>query len=620
MFAVLRGLYARTDNQGVGVSDAQLLERFVDQRDQAAFELLVWRHERMVQTVCRRVLRREQDVEDAFQATFLVLACKAGSIGKREALASWLYKTAYRVALRERAQATRRAHYERAADDLVQAAVAAPEPEPEADRQDFRQALDEEVHRLPAKYRAPIVLCFLEGRTNAQAAQELRCPVGTVVTRLARARKRLHGRLTRRGLGVSAGLFATALSSTGLPATARAAVRDATVKAAPIFAADRAAAGLISPKVAALTRGALTAMMMSKVKLAAALVLALCLLGTGTGLLGRQMLTATAATNLAGDFPPIARQADEPEGAGPAAQVAPDDDDKPVPAAKKAGAAKKADKWGDQRATAKDVLTKSFKTGKAPRLVVGLGNGSVEVTTSGEGAIDAQVTKEAKATTQEDADEALKGIDVKMEQEGNTVRITAREPRQHEPGVSAGASAVLRVPRGTTLDLHTSNGGVKLTGAAGNATIETTNGGIHIKDCKSTLELTTTNGPITVTGGAGQVKAKSTNGGINLQATKAVITARTTNGAVQFTGTLGEGQHSLHTNNGSIVLTLPANAQFRVEAGTSNGRVGSDFTITSTTGKSKTHVKGAVGENPTTTIKLQTQNGSIILKQQKAGN
>jgi DNA-directed RNA polymerase specialized sigma24 family protein len=129
----------------------------------------------------------------------------------------------------------RRERFEHQADGLMLNAISVSESEPEVDRQDFRRALDEEVERLPKKYRTPVVLCYLEGRTNAQAAQELECPVGTVVTRLARARKRLHTRLSRRGLGLSAGLLATAIAKAGLPSTVRAALREATVKAAPAF-------------------------------------------------------------------------------------------------------------------------------------------------------------------------------------------------------------------------------------------------------------------------------------------------------------------------------------------------------------------------------------------------
>src|SRR5262245_60180817 len=137
--------------------DAQLLERFVHKRDETAFEVLVWRHAAMVVGVCQRVLRHQQDVEDAFQATFLTLVRKAASVGKRESVGSWLYKVAYRVALRARARGARQATHERLEGDVLGG-----EPAPDHTWLDLRPVLDEEINRLPEKYRAPVVLCYFE--------------------------------------------------------------------------------------------------------------------------------------------------------------------------------------------------------------------------------------------------------------------------------------------------------------------------------------------------------------------------------------------------------------------------------------------------------------------------
>ncbi len=204
-------------------ADAQLLERFVAGRDEAAFEVLVWRHGPMVLGVCGRVLGHEQDAEDVFQATFLTLARQAGSIARGESLGGWLYRTACRAALRARAR--------RPSARSLAVDVAAPFDPDETARAELRPLLDEEINRLPAKYRTPIVLCYLEGLTLEEAARQLGCPRGTVSSRLAAARDRLRGRLARRGLGATAGFAALLSGQVGGAAPAAALVRS-TVRAA----------------------------------------------------------------------------------------------------------------------------------------------------------------------------------------------------------------------------------------------------------------------------------------------------------------------------------------------------------------------------------------------------
>jgi RNA polymerase sigma factor (sigma-70 family) len=260
-----------------GLSDAQLLERFVRSRDEAAFEVLVWRHGAMVLGTCRRLLRREQDAEDAFQATFLALVRKAGSIGRRAALASWLYKVAYRIALRVRATAPVQPLPDGPLPD-----ASATDPGDDLLRRELRAALDEEVRRLPEKYRAAFVLCQLEGQTTEAAARALGCPPGTVGTRLSRARQLLRRRLGRRGFG------APALLAAGACAALPAALVSSTIKAALLGSAERAAAaGLVPVRVAALTKGALRTMSATKVAVGAAVVLAVGLLGGGAAFRAR---------------------------------------------------------------------------------------------------------------------------------------------------------------------------------------------------------------------------------------------------------------------------------------------------------------------------------------------
>jgi RNA polymerase sigma factor (sigma-70 family) len=183
------------------VPDSQLLERFLTRRDEAAFEVLLWRHGTLVWGVCRRLLRDEQAAEDAFQATFLIFLRKAASIGKRDSIAGWLYKVALRTALAARAR------QQRSGVPVPDLHLLPAENNVDSDWEEIQAILDEEVNHLPSKYRAPFILCYLQGKTNGQAAGELGCCEGTVVSRLAWARRRLRQRLAQRGLAVSAGLL-----------------------------------------------------------------------------------------------------------------------------------------------------------------------------------------------------------------------------------------------------------------------------------------------------------------------------------------------------------------------------------------------------------------------------
>src|SRR5262245_20642013 len=183
--------------------DAQLLKLFALHRHEAAFEALLHRHGPLVFGVCRRMLFDRQDAEDAFQATFLVLANKAGSITRPSLLSNWLYGVALRVAGRARNNALRRRVRERQHGDLPAVAGAGRSVDPH-----LAPLLHEEVRRLPDKYRSPVVVCYLEGKTNEEAAAQLQWPVGTVKTRLDKAREMLRTRLARRGVALTAGLLA----------------------------------------------------------------------------------------------------------------------------------------------------------------------------------------------------------------------------------------------------------------------------------------------------------------------------------------------------------------------------------------------------------------------------
>jgi RNA polymerase sigma factor (sigma-70 family) len=260
-----------------GLSDSQLLERFVSRRDEAAFEVLVWRHGAMVLGVCRRLLRHDQDAEDAFQATFLALVRQAGSIRRREAVAAWLYRVAYRVALEARALAAAQAQREQPCPDLP-----APDASNELVWRDLRPVLDEEVNSLPEKYRTPFILCYLQGKTNEEAARQLGCPRGTVLSRLARARERLRSRLARRGIGITGALFAMLEVGTGLAAVSGRLVQS-TCAAAHGIVLGKTAAAVASGQVATLLEGALQTMSMSRLKLTLSVLLAVVLLGLGAG-------------------------------------------------------------------------------------------------------------------------------------------------------------------------------------------------------------------------------------------------------------------------------------------------------------------------------------------------
>jgi RNA polymerase sigma factor (sigma-70 family) len=235
-----------------GMSDSELLDRFVS-RDpgpsSAAFEALVRRHGPMVLATCRGVLRHEHDAEDAFQTTFLVLARRAGSLRSGDRLGPWLHRVALRASERARAEAARRRDREAGRAEL--AAMAQPRPEWDAEREELGRVIHQEVDRLPARYRLVVVLCDLQSESYETAAARLRVPIGTIRSRLSRARERLRGRIARRGLALPAGALTAVLTSGEASAAVPSHLVASTLKLATASAAGALAAGTASAPVPA---------------------------------------------------------------------------------------------------------------------------------------------------------------------------------------------------------------------------------------------------------------------------------------------------------------------------------------------------------------------------------
>jgi RNA polymerase sigma factor (sigma-70 family) len=254
-----------------GVADQELLEALVSRHDAVAFDALLRRHGPMVLAVCRRVLRHAQDAEDAFQATFLVLLRKAAAVRERQAVGSWLYGVAYRTARKALVLNTRR----RALEARAAARPRGQASEPDAD-------LHEELSALPEKYRAPVILCQLEGRSRKEVARQLNIPEGTLSSRLAAAHKTLARRLRRRGWTFS-GLVPVAAD---LPVRLAA----ASANAAELVLAGRTLTGVVSTNVIALSEGVVKAMLVNKLTALTAALVLVAALGIGTGRLAQLAL------------------------------------------------------------------------------------------------------------------------------------------------------------------------------------------------------------------------------------------------------------------------------------------------------------------------------------------
>lgn len=285
---VLGQLHHWLGSRSLPSDDGQLLERFVHQRDEAAFAELVARHGPLVFGLCRRLLGHVQDAEDVFQATFLVLARKAATIRRPQSLSCWLHGVAYRLALKARAETQRRRSHEQLAQPLGATA------DVDLSWREVCGLLDEELQRLPEKQRLPLVLCYLEGLTQDEASGRLGWPRGTLKRRLEAGRERLRLRLTHRGVTLGAGLFAVALTDSAAKGAVSLTLCKSTVRAGILFVTNEAGALAATP-AALLAKGALQTMLTTKFKIASVVLLLLACAGFGASQLVRPRPTPQAA-------------------------------------------------------------------------------------------------------------------------------------------------------------------------------------------------------------------------------------------------------------------------------------------------------------------------------------
>jgi RNA polymerase sigma factor (sigma-70 family) len=296
---VLRRIRKLIGSAEASAPDAALLDSFATTRDQQAFEDLVDRHANLVYSVCRRVLDDEEDAADAFQATFFVLARKAGSIRKQASVSSWLYGVAFRVSRKLRAKRSRRRAVEK---QMIPMETAAPSP---VVYDDLRRVLDEELDHLPEKYRDPLVLCYLEGQTHEQAAKTLGWPTGTMSRRIGRGLEWLRQRLARRGVTLSAVVLGTALVDQKLHAAAPAALMTDTVRGAVTYAAGTVMTGT----AVVLADEMAHSLFVAKIRYLLVLAFGFTLVGTTAGVLMSRSSEAKRS-----DAPPPAAQSFEDGG------------------------------------------------------------------------------------------------------------------------------------------------------------------------------------------------------------------------------------------------------------------------------------------------------------------
>jgi RNA polymerase sigma factor (sigma-70 family) len=283
------------------IDDGQLLHRFLSGHDESAFTMIVQRYGAMVWGLCVRRLGETPEAEDAFQATFLVLVRKAASLRTPGQLGPWLYGVAYRTALKLSARRAQKAVKER---PLLEEAA---EKEPaDSSWGELRPILDEEVNRLPEKYRQPVLLCYLQGMSSEEAARRLGCAKGTVFSRLSRARELLRRRLVRRGVEMSAGALAALLADNALlRAAPPAALSETTIRMSLMFAAGTTSSA-VSASLTALVEGVVRSMFLSKVKFAVIVLVTIGLLGSGAGFVAHRTAAGQPADKPApaADRPP----------------------------------------------------------------------------------------------------------------------------------------------------------------------------------------------------------------------------------------------------------------------------------------------------------------------------
>jgi DUF4097 and DUF4098 domain-containing protein YvlB len=268
---------------------------------------------------------------------------------------------------------------------------------------------------------------------------------------------------------------------------------------------------------------------------------------------------------------------------------------------------------GVNRATAEEVVSGSFNAEK-PTIIVEMYNGNIDVAVGVGTTMKVDVTKRGGGDTPDEAKADLKNIQVTMNQEGSTVRVTAQRSDKRTTADNSGASARLMVPPGSILQLRTSNGKVNSSGEVAAVTAQDSNGAIDVRGATGALDLKTSNGNITVNGGGETIALETSNGAIDATTTKAVaITAASSNGSLRFNGPLAaKSQNVLRTDNAVIVVTLPAASSFTLDASTSNGKIASDFVVKGDNPRD-TELKGTVGGDPQSSLKLQTSNANIEL-------
>jgi RNA polymerase sigma factor (sigma-70 family) len=313
------------------VSDSQLLTHFIERQDEIAFAALVKRHSSMVWGVCRRIVPHHQDAEDAFQATFLVLARKAYSVRPRHMLANWLFGVAQRTALKAKTMATKRRVHEKQISEMPD--VAAVEPVAWVN---LETLFDQELAKLPDKYRSAIVLCDLEGKKGKDAAQQMKIPEGTLASRLRTGRVLLAKRLARRGVTLSGGALANALAQNAASASTPIGLVGATVKVALLSAAGKhAVGGVISANVLDLMEGTMKFFLVTKLKTVLALALVFGSVALGGGLFCRHVAaeqeSSSNSTENSVNQPKIADEAVVPSAVRKKTRATPSAGDKPQP-------------------------------------------------------------------------------------------------------------------------------------------------------------------------------------------------------------------------------------------------------------------------------------------------
>jgi RNA polymerase sigma factor (sigma-70 family) len=319
---LLRHIRGLVTAENLELPDQDFLRRVADGKDEAAFEVLLQRHGPMVLRVCRSVLHDPHAAEDAFQATFIVLFRKASSVRKLRSVGSWLYKVAYRAAVRARGAAARRKLREAHGATppsrpqparQARSAAGAADPLDDVTWQELQAILHEELQRLAEKYRAPVVLCCLEGKSRDEAAAQLGWSLGTVKGRLERGRELLRARLVRRCVTLSAAVGATLLSEGAVNAAVPTTLADSTIRAVQAFSAGPAV-GAVSAEVNTLAWGVIRAMFLNRLKVAVAplLVAGIVLAGVGKG--AHQILAAKQSGASQGEaVEPLAKDAGQPK-------------------------------------------------------------------------------------------------------------------------------------------------------------------------------------------------------------------------------------------------------------------------------------------------------------------